>query len=90
MAILIMLLIGLAVGLGAQWFIPRRYRASLVITVLVAIAGALAFGLVGLPLGLYPRYMTVRGLTMTVVGAIFTMLVYGAVLAGSAGRRRRI
>jgi uncharacterized membrane protein YeaQ/YmgE (transglycosylase-associated protein family) len=69
------IIFGAIVGLIAKLLHPGRDPGGFVITILLGIAGSLLGGFVGRAIGLY-RAGEGAGLIMSVLGAIFLLVVY--------------
>ena len=77
MAVLEWLLVGLAVGIAAGLLRPRLHACGTV-SILLAMAGALLFGYLGLLAGLYGPNGR-GGLISAALGAVLTVLLFRAV-----------
>ncbi len=82
MSIVIMLIIGLAVGALARLIMPGKDPGGIIVTIVIGVAGALAAGLVGRQMGWYASGES-AGIIASLVGALALLGVYRVVI----GRR---
>ena len=71
-------LFGLCVGLIAKILMGHR-PMSLVLTILLGIAGALVGGFVGRGVGIYPSHRATGGFITSILGAMIILAIYGAI-----------
>jgi len=78
MAILPWILLGVLVGAGAAWLVPRARAAGIGVSVLLGVAGALIGGFVaaGLGLGTVAEF-ELQSLALALVGALGMLLGHG-------------
>lgn len=84
MEILVVILIGLAVGIVAKLLMPGDDPGGIIITILLGIAGAFVAKFIGQQLGWYGE-TDAAGFLASVGGAIVLLLLYRLLF----GRRRR-
>lgn len=72
------LLIGLLIGIVAQFLMPGRSRSGIIVTILLGIGGAMLSGWMGSAIGLYPYGAPARFIS-SVIGAMLILLVFRAV-----------
>jgi uncharacterized membrane protein YeaQ/YmgE (transglycosylase-associated protein family) len=77
-----MLLIGLAVGMGAGLLLRTRGFAA---ATTLGIVGSCAAGLLGRALGCFQGPVNVAGITASVFGAVGALVVYGILARRFAG-----
>ncbi len=82
MSIVIMLIIGLAVGALARLIMPGKDPGGIIVTIVLGVAGALAAGLVGRQMGWYASGES-AGIIASLVGALVLLGFYRVI----AGRR---
>jgi uncharacterized membrane protein YeaQ/YmgE (transglycosylase-associated protein family) len=80
MAIVLMLIIGLAVGALARLIMPGKDPGGIVVTIVIGIAGALGAGLIGRQLGWYASGES-AGLIASVFGALVLLGFYRVFIA---------
>ena len=78
MNLIVTILIGLAVGAMVELLLPGHNPSELVLAMLLGIAGALLARVVGYRFGWYGADEP-AGFVSSVVGAVFILLLYGAV-----------
>ena len=83
MNLVVTILIGMAAGTMVELLLPRHITSELVLAMLLGIAGALVARLAGYWLGWYGTDEP-ASFVASVLGAVFILLLYGAVF-----RRRR-
>jgi uncharacterized membrane protein YeaQ/YmgE (transglycosylase-associated protein family) len=82
MAIVVMLIVGLAVGALARLIMPGKDPGGILVTIALCVAGALGAGLVGRQMGWYASGES-AGIIASVVGAVVLLVIYRALI----GRR---
>ena len=75
MALLWMVIIGLAIGAVARLLMPGPDPGGIIATILLGIAGSVVAGVAGNLLGLYERGRPV-GFIASVLGAMFLLFIY--------------
>lgn len=75
MDILVMLLVGLAVGVVARLIVPGRDPGGLLVTTVLGVAGAFAAGMIGHALGRYDAGEG-PGVVASVFGAVILLAIY--------------
>jgi uncharacterized membrane protein YeaQ/YmgE (transglycosylase-associated protein family) len=80
MHILWMLIIGLIVGALAKLFMPGKDPGGIIVTMLLGIAGSFVAGWIGRLFGLYRDPASSPGIIMSILGAMFLLLIYRLVL----------
>jgi uncharacterized membrane protein YeaQ/YmgE (transglycosylase-associated protein family) len=76
MNIVLMLLIGLAVGLAAAWLTPTRDPGGLGTTLLLAIFGSFAAGLLDRVVGWHRQLLDGPSMMASVIGAMFALFIF--------------
>ena len=76
MNILLMLLIGLAVGVAAAWLTPTRDPGGLGTTLLLAIGGSVAAGFLDRLVGWHRQPLDGPGMMASVIGAMFVIFMF--------------
>ncbi len=89
MPILVMLIVGLAVGVVGNWMLPRHSQAGMLSTMIFAFLGSFTFGFLGVALGLYPTIASLAGVVMSTVGALLLVGVYALVMRSAVSRHPR-
>ena len=86
MDIVVMLLIGLAVGAVAKLLMPGRDPGGFIVTIVLGIAGAFVAGYLGRAIGWYGPGQA-AGFIASVLGAMLLLLVYRMVVGRPPARR---
>jgi uncharacterized membrane protein YeaQ/YmgE (transglycosylase-associated protein family) len=84
MSILVMILIGLAVGIVAKLLMPGDDPGGIIVTTLIGIAGSFIAGFIGRKMGWYAQNQTMS-FVASVGGAILLLIIFRLLF----GRRRR-
>jgi uncharacterized membrane protein YeaQ/YmgE (transglycosylase-associated protein family) len=84
MAIVLMLIIGLAIGALAKLIMPGKDPGGIIVTILLGVAGALGAGLIGRQLGWYATGES-AGMIASVFGAVMLLGVYRVLLGRRTG-----
>jgi uncharacterized membrane protein YeaQ/YmgE (transglycosylase-associated protein family) len=76
MDMVMMVLIGLAVGLAAAWLTPTRDPGGLGTTLLLAIGGSVAAGFLDRMVGWHRQPLDGPGMVASVIGAMLVLFVF--------------
>jgi len=76
MNIVLMLLIGLAVGVAAAWLTPTRDPGGLGTTLLLAIGGSVAAGFLDRMVGWHRQPWDGPGIMASIIGAMFVLFMF--------------
>ncbi|RPI00342.1 MAG: GlsB/YeaQ/YmgE family stress response membrane protein [Calditrichaeota bacterium] len=78
MGLLTMILIGLFAGAVARFILPGKQNLSIIMTILLGIAGSFVAGFLGNMLNFY-KYGEGPGIIGSIVGALIILIVYGQI-----------
>lgn len=85
MHIISMLIVGLIVGALAKLLLPGRHNHSIVLTMLLGVAGSVVAGFIGHAVGWYRSPGDGPGIIASTVGAMMVLGVYHAVVHRTDG-----
>jgi uncharacterized membrane protein YeaQ/YmgE (transglycosylase-associated protein family) len=77
MGILLLILLGLIAGIIAKWIMPGRGPQSMILTILLGIAGAVVGGFLGQAIGLGDAGFSPVGLVVAIGGSVLLLIAYG-------------